>query len=106
METITLTVDKSLLEDAKKVAAAAHTTLDAALQDWLVEYTAGLEPVRKYDELMARLSYVKSGGPYTRDEMKILDDDAVARWVPVVDFLDGRRVLYPEGLKELLSTEG
>ncbi len=69
METITLTVDKSLLEDAKKVAEATHTTLDAALQEWLVKYTAGLERVRKYDELMARLTYVKSGGPYTRDEL-------------------------------------
>ncbi len=69
METLTLTLEKSLLEDARKAAAARQTTLDAALREWLIEYTAGLERVRKYDELMARLSYVQSSGPYTRDEM-------------------------------------
>lgn len=69
METITLTVDKSLLEDAKKVAEATHTTLDAALREWLIEYTAGLERVRKHDALMARLQHVNAGRKFTREEM-------------------------------------
>ena len=42
---------------------------------------------------------------YERDEMKILDDPATARWVPVDDFRDGRKLLYPTGLTELLSVE-
>ena len=69
METFTLTVDKSLLEDARKVAEASQTTLDAALREWLVEYTAGLERVRKYDALMDRLKHVNAGRKFTREEM-------------------------------------
>ncbi|MFF1606908.1 NUDIX hydrolase [Amycolatopsis sp. NPDC058278] len=41
-------------------------------------------------------------GRYERDEMKILDDPATARWV---DFRDGSKILYPQGLTELLSPE-
>jgi ADP-ribose pyrophosphatase YjhB (NUDIX family) len=42
---------------------------------------------------------------YRRDEMKILDDPATARWVDVRDFRDGSKILYPRGLTELLSSE-
>ncbi len=42
---------------------------------------------------------------YDRDEMKILDDPATARWVPLADFRDGSKILYPRGLIELLSAE-
>jgi ADP-ribose pyrophosphatase YjhB (NUDIX family) len=42
---------------------------------------------------------------YARDEFKILDDDATARWVDVADFRDGTKILYPEGLIELLSPQ-
>ncbi|NBH06116.1 NUDIX hydrolase [Amycolatopsis sp. SID8362] len=42
---------------------------------------------------------------YEREEMKILDDPATARWVDVADFRDGRKVLYPTGLLELLSAD-
>lgn len=44
-------------------------------------------------------------GPYAKDEMKILDDPATARWVDLQDFLDGSKILYPNGLTELLSSE-
>ena len=39
---------------------------------------------------------------YRQEEIKILDEDNVARWVPVEDFAVGRAILYPEGLTELL----
>lgn len=42
---------------------------------------------------------------YGREEMKILDDPATARWVDLAEFRDGRRILYPQGLVELLSPE-
>lgn len=44
-------------------------------------------------------------GLYAKDEMKILDDPATAIWVPLADFRDGRKILYPNGLTELLSSE-
>ncbi|MEV6828057.1 NUDIX hydrolase [Amycolatopsis sp. NPDC051102] len=42
---------------------------------------------------------------YRREEMKILDDPATARWVDFAEFRDGRRILYPRGLVRLLSPE-
>jgi ADP-ribose pyrophosphatase YjhB (NUDIX family) len=42
---------------------------------------------------------------YEREEMKILDDPATARWVDLAEFREGRRILYPEGLIGLLSPE-
>ncbi|MFG1647757.1 NUDIX hydrolase [Amycolatopsis sp. NPDC049252] len=44
-------------------------------------------------------------GMYAKPEFKILDDDATARWVDFADFRDGRKILYPRGLTELLSPE-
>ncbi|SEF33827.1 ADP-ribose pyrophosphatase YjhB, NUDIX family [Amycolatopsis pretoriensis] len=42
---------------------------------------------------------------YAKDQMKILDDPATARWVDLTDFMDGSKILYPNGLTELLSSE-
>jgi ADP-ribose pyrophosphatase YjhB (NUDIX family) len=42
---------------------------------------------------------------YDKDQMKILDDPATARWVEAEDFRNGSKILYPNGLTELLSTE-
>jgi ADP-ribose pyrophosphatase YjhB (NUDIX family) len=42
---------------------------------------------------------------YERDEMKIIDEPAVARWVDVADFRDGSKILYPDRLVELLSAD-
>ncbi|MEV4142062.1 NUDIX hydrolase [Amycolatopsis sp. NPDC049691] len=42
---------------------------------------------------------------YAKDEMKILDDPATARWVDLDDFKSGDKILYPNGLTELLSSE-
>lgn len=44
-------------------------------------------------------------GLYAKDEMRILDDPATARWVDVEDFTNGSKILYPTGLTELLSSE-
>ncbi|MFJ1763982.1 NUDIX hydrolase [Amycolatopsis sp. NPDC088138] len=44
-------------------------------------------------------------GLYAKDEFKILDDDATARWVDFADFRDGTKILYPRGLTRLLSPE-
>jgi len=42
---------------------------------------------------------------YELDEMKILDDPATARWVDLAEFGEGRKILYPTGLIELLSPD-
>jgi ADP-ribose pyrophosphatase YjhB (NUDIX family) len=42
---------------------------------------------------------------YRREEMKIIDDPATARWVDLAEFREGRKILYPTGLLELLSAD-
>lgn len=69
METITLTVDKSVLEEAQRVAEEQQITRDAVLNEWLSHRAVGVERVRRYDALMEKLKYVKTGGPFTREEM-------------------------------------
>ncbi len=42
---------------------------------------------------------------YAREEIKILDDDAIALWMPIKDFASGDAILYPAGLTELLTQQ-
>jgi len=44
-------------------------------------------------------------GRYQRDEMKIIDEPATARWVDLAEFREGRKILYPTGLIDLLSAD-
>jgi hypothetical protein len=69
METITLAVHKSVLEQAQRVAEEQQVTREAVLTEWLENRALGAERVRKYDELMGRLKHVNSGGKFTREEM-------------------------------------
>ncbi len=69
METISLTVDKSVLDVAQRKAEEHHTTRDAVLNDWLARLALGTERVKKFDGMMARMKHVNSGGKFTREEM-------------------------------------
>ena len=69
MESVTLTADEHLLKQARAVAQSQNKTLDDAFREWLEQYTARAACGKEYDALMERLRYLKSEGPYTRDEM-------------------------------------
>lgn len=69
MKNITLTADEGLIEQARAVARSQHTTLNVAFREWLADYTGRRDAAKDYDTLMERLRYVRSNGPYTRDEM-------------------------------------
>ena len=69
MKNITLSADEDLIEQARAVARSQHKTLNAAFREWLAQYTAREASGRKFDTLMKNLSYVDSGGKFTRDEM-------------------------------------
>jgi len=53
----------------RKAAESEGRTLDEVAQELLTEYVADVKRVREYDSLMEKLQYVRSGGPYTRDEL-------------------------------------
>ena len=69
MKNVTLSADENLIEQARLVAQARHTTLNAAFRDWLEKYASQSGGGAAVDALMRRLRHVRSSGPYTRDEM-------------------------------------
>jgi hypothetical protein len=69
VKNITLSADESLIEQARLVARAQRKTLNAAFQEWLEQYAAQAGGGAAVDALMRRLLYLRSSGPYTRDEM-------------------------------------
>jgi hypothetical protein len=69
MKNVTLSADENLIEQARLVAQARHTTLNAAFREWLEQYAAQAGGGAAVDALMRRLRHIKSSGPYSRDEM-------------------------------------
>ncbi|HEY1264814.1 MAG TPA: hypothetical protein VGF06_14900 [Terriglobales bacterium] len=69
MKNVTLSAEEHLIEEARQVARSQHTTLNAAFREWLQQYTRKDGRVQEYRALMKRLQHVRSGGPFTRDQM-------------------------------------
>jgi hypothetical protein len=71
MKNITLSADGDLIEQARQIARARHTTLTQAFREWLAEYTAQESGKREYQALMRNLaqSGVRAGRKFSRDEM-------------------------------------
>lgn len=66
---VTLSAEKTLLQEAQRRAALEKTTLDVLFQTWLQQYTVRFAPDEQYTHLMARLAHVQSGRKFSRDEM-------------------------------------
>ena len=66
---ITFSADEALIEQARRRAMADSTTLDDLFRGWLARYVAHPAAADQYDALMARLSYVKAGDKFSREEM-------------------------------------
>jgi hypothetical protein len=69
VKNITLSAEENLIEQARLVAQARHTTLNAAFREWLEQYAAQSGAGAAVDALMRRLRHVRSSGPYSRDEL-------------------------------------
>jgi hypothetical protein len=69
MKNITLSADEDLIERARQVAGAQHTTLNAAFREWLAQFTTSAGDVQSFDALMQRLQYVQASRRFSRDEM-------------------------------------
>ncbi len=69
MKKITLRADEKLIEQARFIARARHTTLSAVFRDWLLHLTARAGNARNVTALMKRLRHVDSGGRFSREEM-------------------------------------
>ena len=69
VKNITLSADEHLIEQAREVARAQHTTLNAAFREWLEQYSGRARWLQEYDALMEKLTYMKSDRKYSRDEL-------------------------------------
>ena len=69
MKNVTLIADADLIEQARLVARTQHKTLNAVFREWLQQYAAQSGSAQEVDSLMKRLSYVRAGRHFSRDEM-------------------------------------
>lgn len=69
LKNITLSAEEKLIQKARQQAANEHTTVNALFRKWLERYSGNFTSPVEYDEIMNRLSYAKSGGKFSRDEM-------------------------------------
>jgi hypothetical protein len=69
MKNVTLSVEESVLAQARRRAAAENTTLDELFRTWLERYIAQSLAVQQYEALMNRLDYAEAGRSFTREEM-------------------------------------
>ncbi|MFY0696647.1 MAG: hypothetical protein JXR11_02220 [Balneola sp.] len=69
MKNITFSADEKLIEKARLKAVKEKTTLNQQFRDWLKRYASENDYRKEFEQLMEDLSYVNSGGKFTRDEM-------------------------------------
>ena len=69
MKNITLSADEALIALARETARVRKTTLNQLFRNWLTELAGRRERDERVAALLDRLDYVKSGGPFSREEM-------------------------------------
>ena len=68
LKNITFSAEEAAIDRGRRRAAEMRTTLNAAFRDWLDGFATGGTSDDDFDRLMERLSYVKVGRRFTRDE--------------------------------------
>jgi predicted transcriptional regulator len=69
MKNITFSADEDLIEQARMIARAQKKTLNTVFREWLLQFTQRTGNAQEFDSLMERLSHVRSGRRFTREEM-------------------------------------
>jgi hypothetical protein len=69
MTNLTISLQESVLREARKQAINDNTSLNAVIRDFLEQYAGRKQAVKDYDSLMKKLSYVDAGRKFTREEM-------------------------------------
>jgi hypothetical protein len=69
MKSITLSAEEDLIERAREIARARKTTLNQLFRQWLEDLADSRDRERAVSQLLSRLDYVQSSGPFTRDQM-------------------------------------
>jgi hypothetical protein len=69
VKNITFSAEESLIEQARDIARARRTTLNQLFREWLADLAGSKDRERAVSQLLSRLDYVRSSGPFTRDQM-------------------------------------
>ena len=69
MKRVTFSADEGLIEQGRMVARSQHKTLNAAFREWLDQYTAQAGAPKELNALMKRLSHVRAGRHFSREQM-------------------------------------
>ena len=69
VKNITLSADEGLLRRAREKAASENRSLNHAFREWLERYAGREKTGDTFDALMKRLSYVRPGRKFSREEM-------------------------------------
>jgi len=69
MRNITLSADEDVIDKARNRAQRENRSLNDAFRDWIAGYSGRNEKKLTLREIQKRWSHIKTGGPFTRDEM-------------------------------------
>lgn len=69
LKNVTLSADEALVHKAREKAVLERTTLNASFREWLASYVWGEHRGEGYRQLMKRLSHVRAGRAFSRDEL-------------------------------------
>ena len=69
LKNITFSASEETIERARARAREEKTTLNEAFRQWLDRYAGKYPSATDFDRMMKRLSYVRPGRKFTRDEM-------------------------------------
>jgi hypothetical protein len=71
LRNITLTADDQLIDQARKKATAAQSTLNVEFRKWLSSYAGSQDDaaVTRFRTVMKQLGQVDAGRVFTRDEL-------------------------------------
>lgn len=69
LKNITLSAEQSLIEKARRRASEEHKSLNELFREWIARYVGAGRGSGNYRQLMQRLSHVRPGAKFSRDDM-------------------------------------
>jgi len=69
LKNITFSADSEMINKARKIAEANHTTLNDEFRRWIDQYTNRPASESELLDILSRMSYVRVGKHFSREEM-------------------------------------
>lgn len=69
LKNITFSADADLIKKARKIAEENNTTLNDEFRRWIDQYANRPATEKEFLDLISRMSYVRVGKHFTREEM-------------------------------------